>query len=138
MPTISKSTNTSHVFRIEASNTKNVTFSRNLTVNWQWALFYGESALTSLTSADILGLRIKSLVNNSNGTFNFAASGYKYFCYPTTFGLKSTFKDQATNLDVAMNPVQTVSVTNTNGVTTNYYVHRTLNQLGGTITIIVS
>jgi hypothetical protein len=138
LPTISKSTNTTHVFRIEAINSKNSTFSRNLTISWQWALFYGESTATSVSSSDILALRVKTLVNNSNGTFNFIGGGYKYFCYPTSFGLKTTFKDQATNLDVAMLAPQTVSVTNTNGVATNYYVHRTLNQLGGNITIIVS
>ncbi len=61
------------------------------------------------------------------------------------------FRDSATNLAVAMagvaegytTPVgvyyaQIVSVTNTYGKTTNYYVFRTRNILGGSINIVVT
>jgi len=138
VPDLVKNSASSHTFRIEAINTNGTGFNRTFTVAWSWALHYGESALESLTGADVTALRIKSLVSNSNGTYNFLGGEYKYFCYPTAFGLKTTFKDTATNLDVAMAPVSTVNVTNAHGVATTYYVHRTLNKLGGAITIAVS
>lgn len=138
VPDLVKTSANSHTFRIEAINTNGNGFNRNFTVSWSWALHYGESALENLTSADVTSLRVKSLASNSNGTYNFQGGEFKYFCYPTTFGLKNTFKDTATNLDVAMVPAYTVNVTNVHGVTTAYYVHRTLNRLGGAITIAVS
>lgn len=138
VPDLVKNTATSHTFRIEATNTQSGVFTRNFTINWRWAVFYGESASASLTGSDINALRVKTLASNSNGTYNMLGGDYKYICYPTSMGLKTTFKDASTNLDVAMDAVQTVSVTNNYGVVTNYYVHRTLNTLGGAITIIVS
>lgn len=138
IPALQLTTAGSKQFRIEGTNTNTATFSRTLTINWQWAVYYGESPLTSLTSAEIIGLRVKNLTSTANGTYAMQAGNYKYITYPVSFGLKSTFKDQATNLDVAMLAPSTVSVTNSYGITTNYYVHRTLNQLGGSITIIVS
>lgn len=138
IPSLTLSTAGAKQFRIEATNTKAVVFNRTLNINWQWAIHYGESPLTSLTSTEVRALRVKSLTSTANGTYAMQAGSYKYIAYPVSFGLKSNFKDQATNLDVAMIAATTVSVTNAYGITTNYYVHRTLNQLGGSITILVS
>ena len=128
----------SHTWSCSATNTQAATFSSTFTVSWQWRTCYGESALTTLTSADILALRVTGLASTINGTKAFVGGGYKWICYPTTFGLKTTFKDTATNLDVAMVGAATVPVTNTFGVTQVYYAHRTLNILGGAINIAVS
>lgn len=135
---VTKSSATSHVWRVQATNTQAATFTRDFTVNWYWRTCYGESALTTLASADILALRVTGLSNIINGTKAFVGGGYKWVCYPTTFGLKTTFKDTATNLDVAMVAASTVAVTNSFGVVQNYYAHRTLNILGGAINIAVS
>ncbi len=135
---VTKTTATSHVYRISGSNTLNTGFSRDFTVSWLWRMYWGTSALTSLTESDIEGLFSNNLVSNSTGTFTFAAGNYKYIAYPTSFGLKTGFRDTSTGFDVDMQSAATVSVTNTNGVTTNYYVHRTTNVLGGAITITVS
>jgi hypothetical protein len=53
-------------------------------------------------------------------------------------GLRTTFTDQLTKLNVAMETPYTVSVTNAYGVNTDYYVHRTTNILGSSIVIEVS
>jgi hypothetical protein len=135
---VTKTSATSHVYRISATNTQTTVFTRDFTVNWRWRMYWGTSASTSLTESAIEALTDSSLVTNSSGTFNFAAGNYKYIAYPTVFGLKTTFKDVSTGFDVDMQTASTVSVTNTNGVTTNYYVHRTTNVLGGAITITVS
>lgn len=133
-----KTSATSHVWRITGTNTQAGSFTRDFTVSWRWRLYYGESTATTLDEAAIEALRVNALAAGANAAYAFNAGGYKWLCYPTAFGLKTTFKDSATNLDVAMQPAETVSVTNAFGVTTNYYCHRTLNQLGGAITIQVS
>lgn len=135
---ITSNSATSYTWRISAVNTQGATFTRNFTINWRWAVHYGESVDPSITGFDVPSLRIKTLMSNSNGTYNMLGGGYKYISYPVSMGLKTTFKDAATNLDVAMSPAYTVTVINQYGVSALYYVHRTTNILGGSITIIVS
>lgn len=129
---------TSHQWKITATNTKGVFLSRTLNVYWQWKIYYGESALTDLIEADVEALRVGTLAANVSGNYSFNAGEYKWICYPTSFGLKTTFKDASTNFDVAMQPALTKSITNSQGVSTNYYCHRTVNKLGGSITISIS
>jgi hypothetical protein len=136
---VTKTSAISHVYRITGSNTQNTGFSRDFTVNWRWRMYWGTGSFASATASDITGSLISSsLVTNSTGTFNFDAGGYKYIAYPTVFGQKFTFKDVNTGFDVDMQDPTTVSITNTNSVTTNYFVHRSTNILGGTLTIAVS
>jgi hypothetical protein len=135
----SKTTATSHVYRISGSNTQNTGFSRDYTVNWRWRMYWGTGSFASATASDITGSLISSsLVTNSTGTFTFGAGGYKYIAYPTVFGLKSSFKDANTGFDVDMLSAVTTVVSNSFGVGTDYYVHRSTNVLGGTLTITVS
>lgn len=129
---------TSHQWKITATNTKGAFLSRTLNVYWQWKIYYGESALTDLTETDVEALRVGTLAANVSGNYSFNAGEYKWICYPTSFGLKTTFKDASTNFDVAMQPALTKSITNSQGVATNYYCHRTVNKLGGSITIAIS
>lgn len=136
---VSKSSATSHVYRISGSNTQGSGFSRDFTVNWRWRMYWGTSSLSSLAASDITGsLQSSSLVTNSTGTFSFGAGGYKYIAYPTVFGLKSSFKDPSTGFDVDMQSAVTTAVSNSFGVGTNYYVHRSTNVLGGSISITVA
>jgi hypothetical protein len=135
---VTKTTATSHVYRISGSNTQNTGFSRDFTVNWRWRMYWGTGSFTSATETDIEGLISSSLVSNSTGTFDFGTNGYKYIAYPTSFGLKTGFRDTSTGFDVDMQAADTLSITNTYGATTNYYVHRSTNVLGGSIIITVS
>ena len=129
---------TSHQWKITATNTKGVFLSRTLNVYWQWKIYYGESALTDLIEADVEALRVGTLAANVSGNYSFNAGEYKWICYPTSFELKTTFKNASTNFDVAMQPALTKSITNSQGVSTNYHCHRTVNKLGGSITIAIS
>jgi len=132
---ITKNIKDSHTWTITGTNTKSSTFLRNYNVNWYWRIYYGESALTSLTETDIETLRVNTLVADSPATYSFLGGNYKYICYPTSYTLLTNFTDTLTLLNVAMEPPTTVSVTNTFGQTTNYYVHRTTNKLGASIDI---
>lgn len=135
---VTKTSATSHTFRITGTNSASANFTRDLVIAWQWKRFYGESASTSLTEAAIEALRVGGIASGFAGTYSFSAGGYKYLSYPSALGTAISFKDSSTNLDVPFNAVTVVAVTNTYGVTTNYNVHRTVNVLGSAINIIVA
>lgn len=128
-------------FRVRGVNTQAGAFTRDLTIEWRWLKFSGNSALAGpLSAAQIQALGTSSLATDDAGNYVFgaAAGTYKYIACPVSWGTLTTFKDQSTNLDVPMQAAYTVSVTNANGQTTNYNVYRTTNQLGGAITIVAS
>ncbi len=135
---ITKTSATSHTWRISALNTNSVSFNRTFSVAWQWRIYYGESLSGTLNESLIESLRVNTLSATANGDYSFLGGGYKYLCYPTAMGLRTTFTDQLTKLNVAMETPYTVSVTNAYGVNTDYYVHRTTNILGSSIVIEVS
>jgi hypothetical protein len=101
-------------------------------------VYYGTSANTSLTEAQIEALASSGLQSGRTGNYTFGAGDYKWICYPTSFGTTNTstgFKDTSTNLAVPFESPLTVSVTNAYGQTTNYYAYRSTNIMGSTITI---
>lgn len=138
MGAITKNGATSHTFRISGTNTKAQNFQRDYSVNWQWRIYYGENILSSLTETDIKTLRISGLAEGFVGTHVFNPGGYKYLSYPTAYGSITAFKDQATNLDIPIESVYVVPMTNDFGITTNYNVYRTTNIIGSAINVIVS
>jgi hypothetical protein len=135
---------------IQGTNTNNITFSTSLSIRWDWRMYAGTSTNTSLNGSQITSLTdFNSVKNGFSGTFNLSAGGYKYFCFANTYGTPSTFVDTSNNLNIAMytgysnidvngNSYDLVSVTNSEGETTNYRVYRTLNILGGSINIAVN
>lgn len=146
-----------YLWQGRADNSQSTTFSSSyFTVTWYWNIYFGTSASTSLNEAGIEALTSSGLSAGLIGTYSFIAGNYKYFAWPDSFGSPTAttgFKDTATNLAVSMasvtdNPAfsnvqngwyyQLVSVTNVNGITTNYRVYRTLNILGSSINIQVS
>ena len=135
---VTKTTATSNTWKLSAQNTKGQTISRNFNVYWKWRTFYGTSANESLTEQEIKNLISTSLDSNFSGNKTVAGGDYKYFAYPTSFGLKNNFQDVISGFAVAMNAATTVSITNDFGVTTDYYVHRTTNPIVGALTVAVS
>jgi hypothetical protein len=116
-------------------------------------MYAGSSLNTNLTEAQIEALTVYNSVKNGfAGTYTFpfaSPSEYRYFCFATTYGTPSTFIDTSTSFPVPMylgysnidgngNSYDLVSVTNSEGETTNYRVYRTLNAIGGPVTIQVS
>lgn len=135
---ITKTSATSHTWTISGIDTQAGTFNRSFSISWQWRMYYGESTDPTATEVLVEALRVSGLGTSASGNKYFIGGGYKYIAYPVVFGLKTTFKDIATNLDVAMISAVTVNLTNSFGISQDYYVHRTLNILGGAITIAVS
>jgi hypothetical protein len=135
---ITKTSPASNTWTILTENTQNQNFSRNFSVLWRWRTYYGTSQSPTLDENGVKGLINSTLENNFSGNKTFAANDYKYIAYPTSFGLKTSFKDTATGFGVAMEPAITLSITNQFGSETTYYVHRTTNTIVGAITIGVS
>jgi hypothetical protein len=135
---VTKTSATSNQWRITASDTEAGGLLRNFNVNWRWRVNYGTDPSTTLTAAGVTGLTNSSLSSGFAGTRSFGAGDYKYFAYPAVMGTATTFKDSSTNLDVAMEALYTVSITNAFSVSTTYNVHRSTNVLGSTIDIIIS
>lgn len=140
LPPVTNTVATSHTWGITGINTRDLQFSRSFSLNWQWAVYFGENVLGALTEGQIESLRAKQLMANSAATYDFIAypMGYKYIAYPTLFGLKTTFINPANGFAFAMEPATVVSVTNDYGITTDYYVHRSTNTLSGAISCQVS
>lgn len=135
---IQKTVPASHVFRITGQSTKPGSFLRDSTYNWYWRLYSGTNVSPTLTEAQIEALANSLLTGTFTRTYNFAGGGYKYVCYPSSFGWATTWRDQLTGFNVPFTNIGTVSVTNTFGQNTNYNVQRSTNILGGSINIIVS
>ncbi len=138
-------------FLIQATNTNGGPVTRNYSVRWNFKIFYGPAPATTLTSAGIAALTSLPIsTTTKNGTYSFTTSGtYKYFAWDDALGSPSVSSPTSgffaggfpvgmvtVSDDPLYNQVQNgwyyqiVPVTNGNGVTTNYRLYRTLNQLG--------
>lgn len=131
-----------NVFQIRGTNTHvpPTLFTRNHSVEWRWRSFWGPSALVGpLVEAQIEALANSGLLAGFAGTYSFAAgAAYKYFAWPTTYGIPASFKDAATGFNVPMEASYVVNLTNAFGDAQNYNVFRTTNIIGGAIDIIVA
>jgi hypothetical protein len=131
---------TSHNFRIRGESLSSVIFQRILTINWMNRIYFGESLEETLSESDVITLRVNNLRQNINGDYVFTTliGGYKWVCYPVSMGTRSSFIDPNSGFPVSMNPPQVLSLTNSFGVTEDYYCYRTFNSLSGAITIRIS
>ena len=137
-PAISKTAIATNSFKIQGVNTNNDIFSKTYTVSWRWRLHFGESLTdTNLSETDVKALRINRLDTTFKGTHAFNGGGYKYIAYPTVWGKITKFNDAATQLEVPFKEAYTISVTNAFGISTTYWVHRSVNILNGAINIII-
>ena len=143
-----------YLFRITAQNTEGDTFQRDEPYAFVFRSYAGPNTSETLTQNQIESLQVDAL-GSSAGTFtlNALSGGYKFFAFPIYSGSfqPSSFKlDNGTNVPMVNNQgsyttangngfyYDTVSVTNSFGVTTNYAVYRTVNILNGQTIIIVS
>jgi len=134
-PAIIKTSASSNTWKLSAQNTRGQSISRTFNVYWKWRTYYGTSANTSLTADQVKSLPSNSLDSNFSGTKTVPANDYKYFAYPTSFGLKINFQDAINGFAVAMEPASILSITNEFGISTDYYVHRTTNPIVGSLTV---
>lgn len=152
MASIQKTSQSSHTWRITGYDSQGDSFTRDSIVYWYWKIYYGTSSSTTLTTGQITGLTSSVLGIDSDRTYSFAASNYKYIAVPnlSQFDI-TTIKDSSTGFNVAMADASdgyaltlnginytTVTVTNIFGVPLSYRLYRTKNILSSTIDIIVT
>lgn len=130
---IQKTTESSHVFRISAVNSKDVVFSKDVTINWRFAIYYGTSSNSSLDSVGVNGLQNKILGTNATGTYAFGEGGYKYLAIPSLFAEPKSFINADNGFSIAINPPDTALITNTFGQEIEYKIYRSTFELGGAI-----
>jgi len=121
------------------------------TITWLWRRYIGNNASTVIVEADILALSVNTSLSTSlSGTYTFPGGNYKYLCIPTSFPEPSAITSGGFPVAMAGTAegyasgsgtykYQTVSnVTNSQGEDSDYRVYRSLNQLNGSATFIVS
>jgi hypothetical protein len=143
-----------YLFRITAQNTDGGTFQKDKSYAFVFRSYAGPNISETLTENDIESLEV-NVFGSAAGTFDLDAlsGGYKFFAFPIYSGAfqPSSFKlDNGTNVPMVNNEgsyttpngngfyYDTVSVTNSFDVTTDYAVYRTVNILNGQTIIIVS
>jgi hypothetical protein len=125
-----KTTAGNYTWRIEGTNTKNQTFSRNYTVEWRYRVYWGSNPNPSLTEEEIKNLQNSELKTNFNGTYSFnVISGgdgdYFYIVYPNAWGSINQTADCTNGFGWDITEIGVVNVTNNFGVTIPYKVVRT-------------
>lgn len=108
-------------------------------INWVYRIYYGNSSQETLTNVEVQALSNR-LQSSKVATYTIGAAenNYKYIAWPVAYGTQSVFKDATTGFDIPMETPYQVSISNSYGVTENYYVYRSTYQLGGSINIRVS
>jgi len=155
---IQKTTATSHSWQIKGTDTEASTYTRNTSRSWRWRFHWGDapmSGYTGLTSSDILNLDNDEITASVVRSPVYAAVDpplYKYYTFPddgfalnniTLVGFDVDMAGVAQGYDDGYDVGSTrniyyklVSHTNSYGVTKDYKVYRTLNELGGNITLV--
>lgn len=134
---ITNTTETSQTFRIAGVNQINQTFYKDFIISWKFPIYYGEGSLsTTVDETFVKSLRVKTLNSSHKTDYTFESGGAKFIAYPVSWGTAARFIDTNTGFQVVMyNNPETISITNSYGIQTDYYVYRTLYELNSTITI---
>jgi hypothetical protein len=139
----------SHTWRAQGTNTNSQTYQGSATKNWYWRKYWGTSTTAEPTEALIEGLSGSSLGSSNGGSYSMAAGGYKYFAFPTSNGVPSSFTVSGFNLALADSAdgfslgggsvtYKQITITNSYSQATTYNVFRSKNQLASAITVVIS
>ena len=125
-------------FKISATNSNSTIFDSLFSCYVKHRIYIGQNNLEVMTQEDVKQLQLTDLVDTIEGKYPVGAGGYKWVCYPTYFGLKNTFKDFSTDIDIEMDDPVIINITNSFNIEIEYYCHRTFYKLGAEIEIVVS
>lgn len=139
----------SHTWRAQGINTNSQTYQASVTKFWYWKKYWGTSTTAVPTEALIEGLSNSAISNSNGGTYSMDAGGYKYFAFPSSNGVPSSFTVGGFGLALADSSdgfnqgsgsitYKQVSVTNAYSQTTTYNVFRSKNILAGAVSVIIS
>jgi len=152
---LTNSSSTSIVYTISGTytNVTTTTINKTFTINWNFKRYYGVSATsTTPTSGLITGLSGSDLTTSLVGSLTFnPTSQYLYFAIASTYTQPTSFKVGGFNLALQGSSIDSfynvanvsglyygvISITNTNGVATNYNIYRSANALSSTTTVVI-
>jgi len=108
------------------------------TINAYYPMYFGSSALTSLTGTDVTGLTKQTIKASPAGTYTLTITNdndYLYFCVPSTMTINTV---TSSGFGVQLNTDQVTSPVAVTGKGT-YKVYRTLQSLmSGTVSIVIA
>lgn len=111
-----------NVFRIIGKDTSNTFFQKDITFIWKAKIYYGTSALTSLTNNQVINLQNSLLTTQKNNTLNIDANGeYVYFAIPVQL---SDIIIRIGNMNNTFWDITTTNITNSFGNTTAYKIYK--------------
>lgn len=123
------------VFTMQVTTVDDITISKTYSVKPSYQIYYGASSETTLTEEQIKALSGKQLSTSAEGKYDITAAGYKYFVLPKAM-------DENLVITVSgfiMSEVNISEVTVTvNSVATVYNVHRSMNVMNGSVSMIVT
>lgn len=124
----------SKTIKCEITDEKSNKYSKTANINWVNLYYLGNSTKKTLTEDDVKTFN-KFNDNRISSEFTITGSGYKYICYPKAWG---TFKymDKDSKFDISMKDPEVINLTNNFGVTQEFYVHRTNQSIGGSLTFV--
>ena len=130
------------VYVSKLTNLGNSTLITSTSENIINEIYYGITTTASgYDEADIEGLANSPITDDPTQTWSEVTAGageYLLFCFPKRWGEKGTdytFYDNGTGFEAAFEDAETVSVTNSQGWTEDFYVYRSENANLGAITI---
>ena len=88
-PSIRKTTATSHTWRVSATNTQAVVFTRDFIAAWQHKRYWGDSLTDTPSDADILADSDELSTTRAKSAFTATVSGsdrHVFYAYPASFG----------------------------------------------------
>jgi len=150
LATFSSNVPLTRTFKISLTRKNGTVVSKFLDIPWLWKVYYGSSTYSTLTASQVFNLG-GNLASQSFGTWTISGtSGYKYIAFPddVTYNFNSI---DYKGLPLAIAGVSSgysysyadlnylyVTVSNSYGVSKQYKIYRTKNQIGGTISVNLS
>jgi hypothetical protein len=144
--TISSNQPQKRSYKISASRKNGTIISKNVDINWLWKIYYGTSTYSTLTASQILALT-SSFATYSLGTIIVPGSGFKHFAFPddsqynftdiTLGGLPLAISGTSNGYNGVYldNTYNTITVSNSFGLSKQYRLYSTINSISGTISV---
>lgn len=130
------------LYRITGTNTNSGTFSSTISRTWKPRWYYGRSANTSVTEAEVTGFTstlTTGVVNNYVSITNDPSNTtYIYLVIPTSLAQPTDLRDSVAGCfgsNIPYTNLGTITFNNAYGVSQTYDVYRTINIVGGALNI---
>jgi hypothetical protein len=144
--TFSYNTPTTKTFKVSLTRNNGTIVSKFLDIPWMWKVYYGSSTWSTLTASQVFALG-GNLATQSIGSWTISGDGYKYIAFPedTSYnfnsvdykGLPLSMAGTVSGYSYSYADVNYlfVTVSNTYGISKQYKVYRSKNQIGATISV---